>query len=123
MPNTVAQKAVSAQTEVNEVTAVVLHEPARDLVAFEMAEAPVAAEIERRIAEINMSDSNSIVSFGSGAQAELQVISQAMLADVRNKDVGPAGDSLRQIVTTIRGFSVSELDVRRQRSWWERLTG
>ncbi|NCO21648.1 MAG: toxic anion resistance protein, partial [Rhodobacterales bacterium] len=59
MPNTVAQKAVSAQTEVNEVTAVVLHEPARDLVAFEMAEAPVAAEIERRIAEINMSDSNS----------------------------------------------------------------
>ncbi|NBR54233.1 MAG: toxic anion resistance protein, partial [Rhodobacteraceae bacterium] len=37
--------------------------------------------------------------------------------------VGPAGDSLREIVTTIRGFSVSELDVRRKRSWWERLTG
>ena len=46
-----------------------------------------------------------------------------MLADVRNKDVGPAGDSLRNIVTTIRGFSVSELDVRRDRSWWEKLIG
>tara|TARA_R110002051_G_scaffold649_5_gene3213 strand:- start:642 stop:1580 length:939 start_codon:yes stop_codon:yes gene_type:complete len=46
-----------------------------------------------------------------------------MLQDVRNKDVGPAGDSLRNIVTTIRGFSVSELDVRRERSWWERLLG
>ena len=45
------------------------------------------------------------------------------LADVRNKDVGPAGDSLRNIVTTIRGFSVSELDVRRERSWWEKLIG
>jgi uncharacterized protein YaaN involved in tellurite resistance len=37
--------------------------------------------------------------------------------------VGPAGDSLRTIVSTIRGFSVSELDVRRERSWWEKLLG
>jgi uncharacterized protein YaaN involved in tellurite resistance len=70
-----------------------------------------------------MTDTNSIVSFGSAAQAELQEISQSMLQGVRNKDVGPAGDSLRDIVTTIRGFSVSELDVRRKRSWWEKLTG
>jgi uncharacterized protein YaaN involved in tellurite resistance len=27
------------------------------------------------------------------------------------------------MVTTIRGFSVSELDVRRKRSWWERISG
>jgi len=53
----------------------------------------------------------------------LQEISQAMLADVRNKDVGPAGDSLREIVSTIRGFSVEELDPNRKRSWWERLFG
>jgi len=75
------------------------------------------------MAELDMSDTQSIVSFGSRAQAELQTISQAMLTDVRNKDVGPAGDSLRNIVSTIRGFSVSELDVRRERSWWERLLG
>jgi uncharacterized protein YaaN involved in tellurite resistance len=42
---------------------------------------------------------------------------------VKTKDVGPAGDSLTQIVTTIRGFSISELDGRRKQSWWERLTG
>jgi uncharacterized protein YaaN involved in tellurite resistance len=65
----------------------------------------------------------SIISFGSRAQAELQVISQEMLSGVKNKDVGPAGDSLRDIVTTLRGFSVSELDVRRDRSWWEKLLG
>jgi uncharacterized protein YaaN involved in tellurite resistance len=46
-----------------------------------------------------------------------------MLADVKNKDVGPAGDALRGIVSTLRGFTVSELDVRRERSWWERLLG
>jgi uncharacterized protein YaaN involved in tellurite resistance len=30
---------------------------------------------------------------------------------------------LRGIVSTIRGFSVSELDLRRERSWWDRLLG
>ena len=40
---------------------------------------------------------------------------------MKNKDVGPAGDSLREIVGTIRGFSVDELDPNRKQSWWERL--
>jgi uncharacterized protein YaaN involved in tellurite resistance len=93
------------------------------VVALEQADAPVAAEIRTRMDEIDMGDTNSIVSFGSAAQAELQEISQSMLAGVRNKDVGPAGDSLREIVTTIRGFSVSEMDLRRERSWWEKLLG
>ena len=83
----------------------------------------VIGKIETLVGQIDMKDTNSIVSFGSSAQAELQQISQSMLAGVRNKDVGPAGDSLRDIVATIRGFSVSELDTRRQRSWWEKLMG
>ena len=70
-----------------------------------------------------MTNTGSIIAFGSRAQTELQVISQSMLQGVRNKDVGPAGDSLRSMVSTIRGFSVSELDVRRERSWWEKLLG
>ena len=123
MSDTVRQKAQSAAELVEEVTAVVLPEPSQEIVPLAKADAPVSAEIRKRMDEIDMEDTNSIVSFGSGAQAELQEISQSMLADVRNKDVGPAGDSLRDIVTTIRGFSVSELDVRRDRSWWEKLLG
>jgi uncharacterized protein YaaN involved in tellurite resistance len=123
MSETTRQKAEAALKDLEAVTAVVLPEPSTALVPLKDAEPPVAAEIEKRMNEIDMTDSNSIIGFGSSAQSELQVISQAMLQDVRNKDVGPAGDSLRQIVTTIRGFSVSELDVRRERSWWERLTG
>ena len=46
-----------------------------------------------------------------------------MLSGVRSKDVGPAGNSLREMVTSLRGFSVDELDPNRKRSWWERLTG
>ena len=123
MSETVRKKAQDALTLVEEVNAVVLPEPKSEIVPLEAAEAPVGAEIRRRMDEIDMGDTQSIVSFGSAAQAELQEISQAMLSDVRNKDVGPAGDSLRNIVTTIRGFSVSELDVRRELSWWEKLIG
>jgi len=117
------KKAQAALAEVEEISQKLLPEPSTALVPYAEAEAPAAAEIEKRIGELDMSDTGSIVSFGSAAQAELQEISQAMLDGVKNKDVGPAGDSLRSIVTTIRGFSVSELDVRRKRSWWERLLG
>ena len=125
MSETVREKAAQSLALVEEVTAVVLPEPmdANAIVTLEQADTQLSAEITSRMAEIDMEDTQSIVSFGSAAQAELQEISQAMLQDVRNKDVGPAGDSLRSIVTTIRGFSVSELDVRRKRSWWEKLIG
>ncbi|MEN8892449.1 toxic anion resistance protein [Planktotalea arctica] len=125
MAATTQAKAQKALSLVEEVNAVILAEPADANAIVPLADAnkKVSKEITKRMNEIDMGNTNSIVSFGSGAQAELQVISQAMLTDVRNKDVGPAGDSLRNIVTTIRGFSVSELDVRRKRSWWEKLIG
>jgi len=125
MSETVREKASQSIALVDEVTAVVLPEPlpADAVITLDKADGPMSAEIKSRMAEIDMEDTHSIIGFGSGAQAELQEISQAMLQDVRNKDIGPAGDSLRNIVTTIRGFSVSELDVRRERSWWERLLG
>ncbi|WP_134679672.1 toxic anion resistance protein [Paracoccus ravus] len=115
--------AEAALDEIRTVTAVVLPDPHPAPPPLPEAQGATAEEIRRRMAEIDLSDSSSIVHFGARAQNELQEISQAMLADVKNKDVGPAGESLRDIVTTIRGFSVSELDVRRERSWWERLTG
>ncbi|MET4129469.1 toxic anion resistance protein [Roseovarius sp. MBR-6] len=125
MSETTRQKAKAVLKDVEAVSRAILPVPsdANAIVPLEKADAPQSAEITRRMAEIDMGDTQSIVSFGSAAQAELQVISQSMLQGVRNKDVGPAGDSLRGIVTTIRGFSVSELDVRRERSWWEKLLG
>lgn len=116
MSENVRQKAEEIVAQIDEINAVQLPD---------VPESPAVAdaEVSARMAELDMTDTNSIVSFGSSAQAELQEISQAMLADVRNKDLGVAGDSLRDIVATIRGFSVSELDGRRDRSWWEKLLG
>ncbi|MGR3364594.1 MAG: toxic anion resistance protein [Maritimibacter harenae] len=117
------KKAAAELKDVEAATAVVLREPSTALVALEAAEGPQKDEIEKRMDEIDMANSQSIIEFGSAAQAELQTISQEMLTGVRNKDLGPAGDSLRDIVTAIRGFSVTELDMRRKRTFWERILG
>ena len=108
--------------EIEEV-APTLPEPGTAIVPLEQASGDQEVAIRKRMDEIDMADTQSIIAFGSAAQSELQEISQAMLADVKNKDVGPAGESLRGMVSAIRGFSVTELDVRRKRSLWERLTG
>ena len=123
MSEAVRKEAAAALAEVEQLNAVILPPPTPEVVPLTAAPAPEADAIRKRMAEIDMGNTQSIISFGSSAQAELQVISQQMLADVKNKDVGPAGDALRGIVSTLRGFTVSELDVRRERSWWERLLG
>ncbi|MBY0351476.1 toxic anion resistance protein [Tabrizicola sp.] len=123
MSETVQANAAALLTEVEKVTAVVLPEPMAEVIALKSATADKAEAIRRRMAEVDLTSTRSIIAFGSSAQAELQVISQAMLQDVKNKDVGPAGDSLRKIVTTIRGFATEELDLRRDASWWEKLLG
>jgi uncharacterized protein YaaN involved in tellurite resistance len=116
-------QAEAALKEVQTITAHLLPEPQPELVPADPGNPAVRAEVEKRKAEIDLSSTQSIIRFGSAAQSELQAISQEMLSGVRNKDVGPAGNSLREMVTSLRGFTVDELDPNRKRSWWERLTG
>lgn len=123
MTDDTRRRAEAAREDIEKLAAVTLPEPRSDDISLDSADAATGDAIRQRMAEIDMGDSGSIVRFGTRAQAGLQEISQKMLADVKNKDVGPAGDSLREIVTTIRGFSTAELDLRRERSWWEKLLG
>ncbi len=123
MSDEIARKAAETAVLVNEASAVVLPEPEQALPDLADAPAEIAEDIRHRMDQIDLNDTNSIVSFGANAQAGLQKISQSMLADVKNKDVGPAGQSLRNIVATLRGFSVDELDMRTERSWWEKAVG
>ena len=123
MAETIRQQAETLTGEIDALMDRPLAEPATALVPLEEAPAPEAEAIRARMGEIDMGQTSTIIGFGSRAQMDLQQITQSMLADVKNKDLGPAGDGLREMVTTLRGFSVSELDTRRERSWWERLTG
>ncbi|WP_424929541.1 toxic anion resistance protein [Amaricoccus tamworthensis] len=123
MAEDVRAQAEATLKEVEEITTNLLPEASGELIAVEQADPALQAEINKRMSEIDVSNTQSIIRFGSAAQAELQAISQDMLADVRNKDVGPAGDSLRSMVASLRGFSVKELDPNRKQSWWEKLLG
>jgi uncharacterized protein YaaN involved in tellurite resistance len=123
MNEEIRTQAETALKEAEAVTTALLPEPKQEPIAADAADPAIRAEIEKRKAEIDLSSTQSIIRFGSAAQAELQAISQEMLSGVRNKDVGPAGDSLREMVTSLRGFAVDELDPNRKRSWWERLMG
>jgi len=81
MSETVVKNMEAAQAalkDVEKINAVVLKEPGTELVPLETADAPTSAEITKRMAELNMEDTNSIISFGSAAQSELQEISQSM---------------------------------------------
>ncbi len=123
MSEDIRARAETSLKEVKAVTATLLPEPKGELIVVDKATTEEKAAIDKRMGELDMGDTQSIIRFGSGAQAELQVISQEMLSGVRNKDVGPAGNSLREMVSSIRGFSVDELDPNRKQSWWERLIG
>jgi uncharacterized protein YaaN involved in tellurite resistance len=122
MSQSIRERAEADLKDIENVTALTLAEPSTALVPIDRDAAEAEQDIKARMSEIDMSDTNSILEFGASAQGELQQISQAMLSDVKNKDVGPAGDSLRDIVTTIRGFSSGELNLRRERSFWEKIT-
>ncbi|MCC5964453.1 MAG: toxic anion resistance protein, partial [Rhodobacteraceae bacterium] len=123
MSDTIRKEAEKLSDEISTLADAPLAEPENTLVALDDAPPEEAGAIRARMEEIDITQTGSIIGFGARAQNDLQRISQSMLADVQNKDLGPAGDGLREMVTTLRGFSVSELDTRRERSWWERLTG
>lgn len=71
-------------------------------------------DVEALMNEIDMSDSNSIIFFGTKAQQKLTTISDNMLEGVRNKDIGPASEALNEMVATLRGFDADELDPEKQ---------
>jgi len=92
-----------------------------DIVPYEQVDPTEKARIDRLMNEINLSDSNSIIFFGSKAQQELTSISDNMLEGVRNKDLGSAGKSLNSMVSVLRGFEVADFDPNDRPGFFARL--
>ncbi len=103
------QKTDIAVREANEIIQMTPPPPTQELITIDSAAPDQVAAIRHRMGEIDLSNTQTIIKFGSKAQEDLTSISDEMLDGVRNKDVGPAGGSLRKMVTTIRGFDVNEL--------------
>ena len=80
-------------------------------------------QVTALVAQIDLRDSNSIIFFGSKAQEQLTAISDNMLEGVRNKDAGPAGTALNEMVSVLRGFNLEELDPNKKPGFLARLFG
>ena len=94
---------------------------ANEIVPYEEVDPAERERIDRLAAEIDLSDSNSIIFFGSKAQQELTTISDSMLEGVKNKDLGSAGNALNDMVATLRGFQVEDYDPNKKPNVFVRL--
>lgn len=72
-------------------------------------------------ARIDIADSHSIIAFGVEAQRELTAVSEQILEGVRNKDTGPAGTALGDMMMKVRELDVGELKDGRQPGWFSRV--
>jgi uncharacterized protein YaaN involved in tellurite resistance len=97
----------------------------RPLIVSEEAQVPQIdeARVGRLLQELDLNDTHSILFFGSKAQERLTEVSDQMLEGVRAKDVGPAGAALSEMVTTLKGFHVDDLNPNRKPGLLARLTG
>jgi uncharacterized protein YaaN involved in tellurite resistance len=80
-------------------------------------------KVEKAMAELDVTDSNSIIFFGSKAQAQLTEVSDSMLESVRTKDIGPAGDALNTMVSKLRELKFEAIDPRDKPGFFARLFG
>jgi uncharacterized protein YaaN involved in tellurite resistance len=79
--------------------------------------------VQEVVSTIDLSSSTSIIHFGAKAQEEVTKISSQMLEGVKGKDLGEAGNSLGNMIATIRGFDVDELDPNRELGFFDKLLG
>ena len=92
-----------------------------EMVTYDKVDSNEKANIDKLIEEINMQDSNSIIFFGSKAQESVTEISDKMLEGVKNKELGSSGEALNEMVSTIRGFDIDELDPNKKPGFFARL--
>ncbi len=106
-----------------EAIAQTLPQVQQDLATRAPAPAQDQQQVTALVKELDLRDSNSIIFFGSKAQEQLTTISDQMLEGVRNKDTGPAGSALNEMVAVLRGFDLDELDPNKKPGFFARLLG
>ena len=58
--------------------------------------------------KIDITDTNTVLQYGSASQKNIAEFSSATLNNVRTKDMGEIGDQLSQLVVQLKGFNYGE---------------
>lgn len=98
-------------------------EISKEVIAYNDAQGDEKKTIEELITEIDVEDRSTIIFFGAKAQEEMSTISENMLEGVRNKDLGAAASPLNDMIATIRGFDVDELNPNKKLGFFAKLFG
>ncbi|MEG1862846.1 MAG: toxic anion resistance protein [Oscillospiraceae bacterium] len=89
-----------------------LKQQERDIKAIKLSEDQLTEE-ERKIVDefsekIDITNSNVVLQYGSGAQKNIADFSQNALNSVKNKDLGEVGDDLTSLVNQLKNFDAQE---------------
>ena len=90
-----APQAVAAQEE----------KPAFDMSHLSPEEQKAVDDFSKKI---DITDTNTVLQYGSASQKNIAEFSSATLNNVRTKDMGEIGDQLSQLVVQLKGFNYGE---------------
>lgn len=96
-------------------------EETRDLVAFTHLPPERQEQVTALLARLNVEDAQSIIGFGAEAQRELTTVSEQILEGVRNKDTGPAGNALNEMMLKVREIDLGDLRNGTEPNWFQRV--
>ena len=93
-----------AEASIIEVDSPAAPSLADSLSAEELAQADAFAQ------QIDIANSQQVLTFGAGAQKKMASFSETALAKVRTQDLGEAGDLIAGVVTELKNFDVDDDD-------------
>jgi uncharacterized protein YaaN involved in tellurite resistance len=70
------------------------------------------ARIETIKNQINLEDSQAIITYGVGAQREISTFADTILSEIRNKDSGYVGGIMTDLLTHIKKVDVNGLEIK-----------
>ena len=108
------------ETKTKEIIETTIEEQNENLPAIQEEE---QSKLEKALSELDFNNRSSIIYFGASAQEELDEISNRMIDGVKNKDTGAAGAVLNEMIATIKGFDIEELNPNKKLPWYAKLFG
>jgi uncharacterized protein YaaN involved in tellurite resistance len=108
------------QTKTKEIIEATIETESQNLPAVQPEE---QSQLEKALSELDFNDRSSIIYFGASAQEELDEISNRMIDGVKNKDTGAVGAVLNEMVSSIKGFDIDELNPNKSLPWYKKIFG
>ena len=95
--------------EVAEASIIEVDPPAAPSLADSLS-AEELAQVDAFAQQIDIANSQQVLTFGAGAQKKMASFSETALAKVRTQDLGEAGDLIAGVVTELKNFDVDDDD-------------